>query len=166
MTSLRVGAAHETLARAACFWTARTGALPDWADDPAGDVRARYTANCFRELDSFLRELLDAIAPTPQPQQRNTANRLGAQLARDRIEASGDPARLRAIGRSSACLFHCAGWVRRPDQAAGEWMTAGWSDAAGNGLRRYRLGDRLRPGPDEVAEVCRFFLRVGETVRA
>lgn len=161
-------AAGATLARAASFWAGQGDRLGATWHEPDAAVRARYTANCFRELDGFLRLLLDELAPEPAPKRRNTANKLGA-MALDGAPTGGVPAadcaRLRAIGRSAACLFHLGGWVRRPDVAAGGWMTAGWPEADGQALRRYELGDRLRPGAADVANVCGFYLRVGEAVR-
>lgn len=159
---MSVGRAQATLTRAASFWADQAGDWGEW-DEPHGDVRARYTANCLRELDGFLRTLLDELAPTPDRHQRNTANKL------DRVplgygHVAADAPRLRAIGRSAGCLLHCGGWVKRPDQAAGGWMTAGWPDAHSPELRRYSLGDRLRPGAREVADVRGFFVRVGEAV--
>lgn len=161
---MSVSGAHATLTRAASFWRDRADRLDDW-HEPVTDVQARYTANCFRELDGFLRTLLDEVAPDIGPARRNTANKLGA-LTLARGAPPADAARLRAIGRSTACLFHCAGWVRRPDVIAGAWMTAGWPERGGARLRRYPLGDRLRPGPTDVIDVCGFFLRVGEAVAA
>ena len=159
--------AGATLARAAGFWAGQGDRLgADWHERDAA-IRARYTANCFRELDGFLRLLLDELAPEPAPKRRNTANKLGL-MTLDRAPTgiiAADCDRLRAIGRSAACLFHLNGWVRRPDVAAGGWMTAGWPDRDGATLRRYPLGDRLRPGAVDVADVCDFYQRVGEAVR-
>lgn len=152
--------AAATLTRAAEFWWQRSRRLGDGWHESDSAVHARYLANGFRELDGFLRLLLDEVAPVPAARRRNTANRLGALET-----GAADGRRLRAIGRSAACLFHCAGWVRRPDLPAGGWMTAGWPDRDGDDLRRYSLGDRLRPDGGEVADVCAFFLRVGESVR-
>lgn len=165
---MSAAAAGATLVRAASFWAQRSGQLGAIWHEPDAVVRTRYLANGFRELDGFLCLLLDEVAPGPKPRRRNAANRLGA-IARDGF-ATGDVVaadcdRLRAIGRSVACLFHLSGWVRRPDVAAGGWMTAGWPDADG-GLRRYPLGDRLRPVAGDVADVCRFYLRIGKAVRS
>lgn len=162
---MSVRGAQATLSRAASHWAAEAEC---WAPDRAwegqgGVVRARHTANCLRELDGFLRQLLDELAPAPDRRQLNTANKLGALFVASG-RPSADAARLRAIGRSAGCLFHCAGWVRRPDVAAGGWMTAGWPASDGATLRRYPLGDRLRPGVREVTDMCGFFLRVGEAV--
>ncbi|MDB5694904.1 MAG: hypothetical protein JWN21_447 [Sphingomonas bacterium] len=159
---MSVDQAQATLTRAASFWADRSDSWGAW-DEPGGDVRARYTANCLRELDGFLRNLLDEIQPASNRRQRNTANKLGRMPLRGGHVAADAP-RLRAIGRSAGCLFHCGGWVRRPDETAGRWMTAGWPEAHGRALRRYSLGDRLRPGPREVADMCGFFVRVGDAV--
>lgn len=164
MSAARAGA---TLARAAGFWAGQGDRLgASWRERDVA-VRARYTANCFRELDGFLQTLLDELAPEPAPKRRNTANKLGLMALDGASTGSvaADCDRLRAIGRSAACLFYLGGWVRRPDVAAGDWMTAGWPDRDGGALRRYPLGDRLRPGAADVADVCDFYLRVGEAVR-
>lgn len=163
---MSVGRAQATLASAASFWADRANGWGAWdgsGDEPNGDVRARYTANCLRELDGFLRTLLDEVDPAFDRDQRNTANKLGRMPLRGGHVASDAP-RLRAIGRTAGCLFHCAGWVKRPDDAAGRWMTAGWRGADGPALRRYPLGERLRPGSREVADMCTFFARVGDAV--
>ena len=159
---MSVGTAHATLTRAASFWAGQADRWGDW-DEPRAAVRARYTANCLRELDGFLRLLLDELAPAPDRRQRNTANKLDAFAASSGYPLGG-AVRLRAIGRSAGCLLHCAGWVRRPDVTSGGWMTAGWREPAGPTLQRYPMGDRLRPGPAEISDVCGFFLRVGEAV--
>ena len=157
---MSVGVAQATLTRAAAFWAIEADRLGGW-NEPGGDIRARYTANCLRELDGFLRVLLDELAPGSDRRQRNTANKLDA-FALGSGYPRGDAARLRAIGRSAGCLRHCAGWVRRPDVTAGAWMTAGWPEARGATLQRYALGDRLRPGAAEITDICGFFVRVGE----
>lgn len=161
--------AGSTLARAASFWAGQGDRWGATSHEPDAAVRARYTANCFRELDGFLRTLLDELAPEPAPKRRNTANKLRAMAldgAPTGDTAAADCTRLRAIGRSAACLFHLGGWVRRPDVVAGGWMTAGWPDGDGQVLRRYPLGDRLRPGAVDVADVCGFYQRIGEAVSA
>lgn len=162
---MSVVAAGATLARAATFWAGRSPRL-GW--EPEAAARARYTGNCFRELDGFLRLLLDARATVPTPRQRNTANKLAATIRAEPYPSdvtAADCARLRAIGRSAACLFHLGGEVRRPDAVDGSAMTAGWPDRDGGALRRYRLGELLRPDADDVADVCGFFLRIGEAFR-
>lgn len=168
---MSAAAAGATLSRAAHFWAERSSRpAATWLDyGGGGRVQARYLANGFRELDGFLRALLDEIEPAPPgPARRNTASKLDRMVLAGDVRLGGaaaaDCARLRAIGRSAACLLHCGGVVRRPDLAAGRWMTAGWPEAGGDRLRRYPLGDRLRPGGDDVADVCGFFLRIARAI--
>jgi hypothetical protein len=148
---------------------ANEGALADpWPSGDAAGVRARYVANCLRELDTFLKGLLDHTAPPPpgRPRRHNAANRVHdvarrtsgrADIAgRDTIVAA-DVVRLRALGRSRACLWHCHGLVRRADQNSGAWMTAGWHAPASSELRRYALGERLAPVGRDLVGVAHFY---------
>jgi len=148
---------------------ATDGALADsWPAGSAAGVRARYVANCLRELDTFLKGLLDQVAPTAfgRPRRHNAASRVH-DLARlptyqDRRSPplailSSDVARLRALGRSRACLWHCHGLVRRSDQDGDAWMTAGWHAPGSTQLRRYALGDRLTPQGGDLIGVGAFY---------
>ena len=94
-------------------------------------------------------------------EQRNTANKL-RDFGVHPLAARQDQARLRALGRSSACLIHCDGWVRRPDVTGGDMMTAGWNRSAGDRLARYPIGARLAPGSAEIIDICRFYDGLGE----
>ena len=169
VTPLRgAAAAHDTLTRGATFLAAladRPVITDGWPQGPHARTRARFVANCLRELDRFLHGLLDELGASAghvvREDQHNTANKLrdyGVAL----LGAPADEARLRALGRSSACLIHCNGLVRRPDIAGGSVMTAGWRAAGGDGLRRYPLGARLAPGRAEIIDVCRFYDRLGQ----
>lgn len=102
--------------------------------------RARLLGNALRELDQFLRNLADVV-----------------DIAGD-SEAPHRP-RLHALSRSRACLFHCEGVVRRPDQRGGGWMTAGWS-TSGAALDQIPLGDFLRPTGADLRSICRFYDRL------
>ncbi len=169
VTPLRgAAAAHDTLTRGATFLAAlaeRPVIADGWPQGPQARTRARFVANCLRELDRFLHGLLDELGAsagqTVREEQRNTANKL-RDLGVHRLAAEEDQRRLRALGRSSACLIHCDGWVRRPDVAGGQVMTAGWSVSSGDALRRYPLGARLVPGSAEIIDICRFYDRLGK----
>jgi hypothetical protein len=148
---------------------ATDGALADpWPAGSAAGVRARYVANCLRELDTFLKGLLDQIAPPAlgQPRRHNAASRVHdvARLpTRDDRRSpplailGSDVARLRALGRSRACLWHCHGLVRRSDRQGDTWMTAGWHAPGSTQLRRYALGDRLTPEGGDLIGVGAFY---------
>ena len=175
VTPLRgAAAAHETLTRGATFLAAlaeRPVIADGWPEGRQARVRARFLANCLRELDRFLHGLLDELGASAghvvREDQRNTANKLRAYgIPAARATGAGglvsaDEARLRALGRSSACLIHCNGWVRRPDVAGGDTMTVGWREASGPALARYALGTRLAPGAAEIIDVCGFYDRLG-----
>lgn len=132
-------------------------------------VRARVQANALAELDRFLHVLLDEVTRAdgrhPTDAQRNTPNKLrdwpGGLPAR-----SAGYARLRALGRTRACLFHCGGIVRSGDRPGAEWMTAGWSagPARPDELRRYALGERLLPSSGDLAQVCDFYDRIARDI--
>ena len=171
VTPLRgAAAAHATLTRGATFLAAlaeRPVIADGWPRGGDARVRARFLANCLRELDRFLHGLLDELGASAghvvREDQRNTANKLRAYgvPAAGGALVSADEARLRALGRSSACLIHCNGWVRRPDVAGGDAMTVGWREASGPALARYALGTRLAPGAAEIIDICGFYDRLG-----
>ena len=151
---------------------AREGALADpWPSGDGAGIRARYVANCLRELDTFLKGLLDHAAPSPfdGARRHNAANRVHA-VARQSDHAAtttivpADVARLRALGRSRACLWHCHGLVRRADQKSGAWMTAGWHAPASSELRRYALGERLAPVGRDLVGVAHFYRQLAYKV--
>lgn len=134
-----------------------------WPDGRAGVARARFVGNCLAELDRFLHVLMDDLAPgkglVARPDQRNAANKIG-RLGGERDLLVRDQTRLRALGRSRACLSRCHGLVRRADERDGGWMTAGWFAPATTVLRRYPLGERLLPSGTDLAEVALFYERV------
>jgi len=148
---------------------ATEGALAaPWPTGSAAGVRARYIANCLRELDTFLKGLLDQVAPSPRgrPRRHNAANRVHDAAYRTLPRSAGMPtvaisaddiARLRALCRTRACLWHCHGLVRRPDQDGGAWMTSGWHAPASTDLRRYALGDQLAPEGRDLIGVGTFY---------
>ena len=65
VTPLRgAAAAHDTLIRGASFLAAlaeRPVIADGWPEGRDAHVRARFVANCLRELDRFLHGLLDAL---------------------------------------------------------------------------------------------------------
>jgi hypothetical protein len=95
--------------------------------------------------------------------RRNTANKLRMLLAALGL-ASPDHRRLRALGRSRDCLFHCGGMVRRADSRAGSMMTTGWSarSATDAGLMAFPLGSRLRIDRTDIEDICRFYDRLAD----
>ena len=131
-----------------------------WPVGQAGSVRARYVANCLRELDTFLSGLLDAVTPPyrDQPRRHRSAARLGwrvhipgSAITKDDIE------RLHALDRSRACMWHCHGLVRRDDRPQAVWMTASWSTPKSARLRRYRPGEWMKPDGYELTDVATFY---------
>ncbi|WP_157215867.1 hypothetical protein [Flavisphingomonas formosensis] len=117
--------AHPALQRA--YVTLRSGAefvmayaLGDVGDDGLPSFyRTRMLGNQLRELDRFLSVLTEETAlflgdpghdGAAFARLRNTANKL-RQVRAMMALASGDDERLRAIGRISACLHHCAGRI-------------------------------------------------------
>jgi hypothetical protein len=169
VTPLRgAAAAHDTLIRGATFLAAlaeRPVIADGWPQGPHARTRARFLANCLRELDRFLHGLLDELGASAghvvRKDQRNTANKL-RDYGVHPLAARDDQARLRALGRSSACLIHCNGWVRRPDVTGGAVMTAGWSATESPDLAQYPLGARLTPGAAEIIDICRFYDGLGD----
>ncbi|MES2337151.1 MAG: hypothetical protein V4537_03530 [Pseudomonadota bacterium] len=137
----------------------------------AGVHRARVIGNGFRELDRFLNGLVVAVGIQRGARSRvaenNTANAL-ARL-RDHIGiVADDGARLRALGRSRACLFYCDGVVRRPDDRGGAIMTLGWSPrgTAGEALERAVLGTEIAITPTQIADVCAYYMAIGDGLLA
>jgi hypothetical protein len=154
--------AHTTLRRATRFLGAGLAAgegMP--ARLGAGPFRAKVLGNGLRELDRFLNVLVDEVAAShglDLPTERNTANKLG-RLRPTLAGERADHARLRALGRSRECLFHCNGRVRRGDSRTEAVMTAGWpADAP----RRFAVGEELTMSADELAEVCAFYLGIAD----
>ena len=161
MLAGRVARADATLRRATAFLS---GDRPPSCRSDASDAPPRVLGNALRELDRFLHILIDEVACAhglpPRTEQRNTANKL--EPLSHALPGSGR--RLRALGRSRACLFYTGGVVRRADVPGGAWMTAGWP-LAGE-LRRFALGQQLSPSAADLADVCRFYDRLGaELVR-
>lgn len=131
----------------------------------AGRHRAKVIGNGLRELDRFLNLLIDAASTAEglpvHPGQRNTANKLSAYRAAKSLP-NHDEARLRALGRSRDCLFHCGGRVRRGDRRGAMTMTVGWPALAGCDapLDRVMVGQDLTVTRGELDDVCLFYREI------
>jgi hypothetical protein len=157
--------ARMTFARATLFlgnglsMTGSPGAAP--IDGP---LRNKVIGNSLRELDRFLNLLIDEIATMILPRdtsagferQRNTANKYRT-LRAAMVLSSPDHARLRAIGRSRDCLFHCGGIVRRGDRRGDRLMTAGWVRPDSRRAARIAIGERLPIDAADLAQLCGFY---------
>lgn len=130
-----------------------------------GRYRAKVIGNGLRELDRFLNLLIDAASDAEglpvRPGQRNTANKLAAYRAALALP-NGDDGRLRALGRSRDCLFHCGGRVRRGDCRTGMTMTVGWPGRPGGDvpLDRVTIGQQLTVTRGDLDDICRFYRRI------
>lgn len=170
--SIGLTKAHTTLVEAAAFLGGGLhGAMPASPRPITGQLRAKVIGNGLRELDRFLNVMIDEVArliapvaidPARFAGQRNTANKLRLIRALMGLP-SPDHGRLRAIGRSRDCLFHCIGIVRRGDQRHDCQMTAGWPPSNDSefapGLT-VTIGEPLDILPIDLARVCRFYDRV------
>lgn len=166
--SIGIAQAHRTLRNGTRFLGAGLG-----HGGPApigGRHRAKVIGNGLRELDRFLSVLLDEVALAAGWERadlrrlanvRNTANKL-ATVHRWLGRPTDDLPRLRALGRSRDCLFHCNGVVRRGDERRMASMTVGWpADVRGDGAGvRLGLGERLAVTPADLAWVCAFYDRI------
>jgi len=131
----------------------------------AGRYRAKVIGNGLRELDRFLNLLIDAASTAEglpvHPGQRNTANKLSAyRTAKSLPNHDGD--RLRALGRSRDCLFHCGGRVQRGDRRGAMAMTVGWPAETGCDapLDRVTIGQDLTVTRGGLDDVCLFYRRI------
>ena len=131
----------------------------------AGCHRAKVIGNGLRELDRFLNLLIDAASTAEglpvHPGQRNTANKLSAYRTAKSLP-NHDEARLRALGRSRDCLFHCGGRVRRGDRRGATAMTVGWPAQAGCGapLDCVMVGQDLTVTRGDLDDVCLFYREI------
>ncbi|MBU3076778.1 hypothetical protein [Sphingomonas quercus] len=168
IASVRPGGAFATLLRGTAFLGRHPAAIGTETPVAARRLRAKVLGNCLRELDRFLNLLIDEVAAEACPGriepigfagQRNTANKLRTLYA-ILGAASPDHHRLRALGRSRDCLFHCGGVARRGDRHGGTRMTAGWPPSAGLSdapLMSVALGDTLVVTPVDLRRVCDFY---------
>ncbi|MFN3433396.1 MAG: hypothetical protein ACK4ZY_03275 [Sphingomonas sp.] len=173
MTRAPVAQAYETLDRG----TRRLAALAadsllasPWPAAGADRVRIRYVGNCLRELDRFLHILIDEAAGPAAPERLSLAATTAAKLG-DHAAPYGDRAadqiRLHALARTRLCLSHGDGRANRPDRRDGDRMTAGWfAPASTTVLRRYAIGERLRPSSGDIIGVSAFYRRLADRVVA
>lgn len=155
--------ALATLRRGATFLTGRAELA--WVDAPwpsgaEGVVKGRLLANWLRELDGFLHVVLDEVEGRTAPfdeERHSVARRLAERTGAPGTVFGEERVRLRALQRSQSALWHHAGFVRRPDERGGSWLTCGWREAGSSRLRRVRLGERLALGGTDLADVCRFY---------
>ena len=130
-----------------------------------GRYRAKVIGNGLRELDRFLNLLIDAASNAEglpiRPGQHNTANKLSAYRAAKSLP-NHDDGRLRALGRSRDCLFHCGGRVGRGDRRNTMTMTVGWPEQPGCDapLDRVMVGQQLIVTRGDLEDVCRFYRRI------
>ncbi|WP_125471509.1 MULTISPECIES: hypothetical protein [unclassified Sphingomonas] len=158
-----IAARYETLSRAAIFLA---GIDPGSSASQRADyARSRFVGNCLSEIDRFYALLIDAVvdASPALARERNTALKLG-RVSPDAIGLIADQRRLRAIGRTRACLSYCRGRVCRPDDRGTAWMSAGWTGRDGVRLRRYAMGDRLHPSTRDLADIAAFYQRLGDAL--
>ena len=159
--------AHATLRDAARFMGAT-----EWRPAPRSPVPNKVLGNGLRELDRFLSVLIDEVAATIDVDEellvllrtrRNTANKLRT-LRATLGYASPDHSRLRALGRSRDCLFHCGGLVRRADSRTGSSMTMGWPSRSTKTatLQTLQLGSRMSLDRGDIADICRFYDRIAD----
>ncbi len=165
-----VDRAHRTLERGSRFLGTGLARADQAGPQPiAGRYRAKVVGNGLRELDRFLNVLIGALAdaqgrPLPDA-QHNTANKLSAFCATLGLDNHD---RLRALGRSRDCLFHCAGIVRRTDAPGAAAMTVGWWDEGGERpmLRSLELGEELVVTAAQLEEVCLYYAALGQQILA
>jgi hypothetical protein len=130
-----------------------------------GRYRAKVIGNGLRELDRFLNLLIDAVSTAEglpvRPGQHNTANKLAAYRAAKSLP-NHDDERLRALGRSRDCLFHCGGRVRRGDRRDAMTMTVGWPERPGYDapLDHVMVGEVLTVTRGDLDNICRFYRRI------
>ena len=159
---------YAALQRGAAFFGAGLHApdRPALREACGGRLRARVIGNGLRELDRILNLFIDsALERRGQPacpDQRNTANKLNAYRATLGLP-NPDDARMRALGRSRECLFHCGGRVIRGDRAGEPFLTLGWPETPGRNapLRRVAIGQELDVQQADLADVGVFYARLG-----
>ncbi|MGE4431201.1 MAG: hypothetical protein AB7E05_10730 [Sphingobium sp.] len=161
-----ISVAYATLNAGCAFFEQRADEQPVSDGGWAHIAHARMTGNRLRELDRFLSVLIEAVASglddrghdrAGLARLRNTARKL--RLVEDMTgAASGADARLRAIGRVTACLHHCTGRIHADSihedvRIAGGVAVAG-SFSGGSG--------RLRIEPQTILAICAFYRDMGD----
>ncbi len=144
----------------------------------SGPYRAKVIGNSLRELDRFLNLLANEVGRGMArsrdelwaiEREHNTANKIRS-LHAHRGLVSPDHDRLRALGRSRDCMFHCDGMVKRGDDPGGAYLTLGWTDGGAGGddlpgearLLRVEVGERIEVSGLSLADVGRFYLGAAE----
>ncbi|WP_019832693.1 hypothetical protein [Sphingomonas sp. PR090111-T3T-6A] len=173
ISSIGSDQAYSTLCTAALFFASGR-------DSPGiNSVPPRYPSkvagNGLRELDRFLNILLDEVAAEAGwsaedllllARIRNTPNKLEKVCLRMNIEAGHDVP-LRALGRCRDTLFHCGGVVRRGDDRDAQTLTLGWPNGLGGTVAHVlRIGDQLSLSPADLAWISRFYIHIGDLLRA
>jgi hypothetical protein len=159
--------AHATL-RAGCAFLARHGEDgPQDATTLAQRAHSRMTGNRLRELDRFLSVLLDETALSLGrsghdgkrfARLRNTPGKL-RRVEAMMASATQDHMRLRAIGRLSACLHHCAGVIHAESLHDDVLLAQGGRDA---GAALPHAPKNLRLSARTILEICAFYRAVGD----
>ena len=158
-----------TLRRSADFFSvslARCSAPTSALQTISHRLRSKVVGNGLRELDRFLNILIDEAAcrrhlPSA-PGQRNTANKLQEFWSDIGVTSDGH-VRLRALGRSRDCLFHCDGIARRADVGNAGVMTLGWPDE--NGLLQVTpLGSPIIVKPADLQNVRAFYGQLADNL--
>jgi len=168
--------AFATLDRGARFLGAGGGQAPiamrsRYSVPVTGPYHAKVIGNGLRELDRFLNLLIDeaahALGRPAFPGQRNTANKLNGLYASFGL-APRDDARMRALGRSRECLFHCDGRVLRGDLRDGVRLTLGWPEVPGTDspLRCVAIGETMVVAREDLADIAAFYRRLGSELCA
>lgn len=183
---LRTSVRLATLYRGAHFLAG--GCRPPGCSGPTavtGPHRAKVIGNSLRELDRFLNLLADEVGQAmllpPRAHQaarheHNTANKIRS-LRHSRGLCSPDHDRLRALGRSRDCMFHCDGLVRRGDGPDSGYLTLGWTDGAGakadtaapfvpRPLLRADVGERIEVSSLSLIDVGQFYLGAARSLIA
>jgi hypothetical protein len=151
--------AHLTLRRAAHTLAATDYAGPVSA--AARYYRARSLGNHLRELDRFLRTLIEAITPAPARAALRTARRTGDKLSQLDTGLACSSPRLDALRGARNCLYYCGGRVRRGDRRHSPLLTLGWPR---DRPRRARLGEELTITQAELADICAFYLELADSL--
>jgi hypothetical protein len=159
--------AHLTLRRSADFFSvslARCSAPTSALQPISHRLRSRVIGNGLRELDRFLNILIDEAACRRHlpiaPRQRNTANKLQEFWSKIGVPSDG-LVRLRALGRSRDCLFHCDGIARRADVDDTRVMTLGWPGKNGL-LQTARLGSAINVKQTDLQSVRAFYNQLAD----
>lgn len=159
-------AAHATLRAGCAFFAQRADEQPVSAGGWGQIAHARMIGNRLRELDRFLSVLIGEAASEIRHQGhdrraferlRNTARKLC--LFEDMVgAASGAQARLRAIGRVTACLHHCTGRIHA-DSLHDDVRIAGGGVGA---VSPDEGPGRLRIDPQTILAICAFYRETGD----